>query len=101
MEMAQLTYISPSYTTYGKPATPHIYIPLTNPAKVDTITLSDRERTQDTEKIHNLAKIPKVICGRAGVRTQLTQLPSLRSFLYIMTASKHNFPLNREVGSGR
>ena len=60
---------------------PYTYIPLTNSAKVHENILFDRERTQDTEKIHKLAKSQRFpVCGRAGVRTQV-QLPCLISFL--------------------
>ena len=59
--------------------------------------LTEKE-SKTQRKIHNLAKIPKVLCtcGRAGVRTQV-QLPSLSSFLCVTMASEHNFPLKRKV----
>lgn len=100
MELAQLPEASVTlhYTSERQALLSTLHMPLMNAAKVDVTTLFDRGRTQDTEKIHNLAKIPKVTCEGARVGTQVCLLPSLHSFLYITIVSRHNFPLNRTRG---
>ena len=42
-------------------------------------------RKLSTEKLSNLAKIIKPLCGRAGIQTQHVGLQNLKSYIYTHT----------------